>query len=194
MMSRKSSIFISVLLLVTLFGLAQFFFGQKSSPLTPSPTPLTSSISHLTSSAPVLGVTTKTGGCKSVDGLPDPGCTPGAIDPRVTQDNLFETICKKGYTTTVRPPASYTNKLKVEQIVAYGYADTNPHSYEEDHLISLELGGAPSDPSNLWPEQGASPNAKDKIENECNQKVCDGKISLHDAQIQIASNWHTACQ
>jgi hypothetical protein len=28
----------------------------------------------------------------------------------------------------------------------------NPKDYEEDHLISLELGGAPRDPKNLWPQ------------------------------------------
>lgn len=176
-MSRKSSLFISTLLIVLIFGLAQFFFGQKSS-----------------APPPVLGVATKTTGCVSVSGLPDHGCTPGATDPRVTQDNLFETICKKGYTATVRPPVSYTNKLKIDQIESYGYTDTNLQDYEEDHLISLELGGAPSDSANLWPEYGGSPNAKDKIENLCNQKVCDGLITLHDAQVQIASDWRTACQ
>jgi hypothetical protein len=190
MMSRKSSLFISTLLIVLVFGLAQYLFGQMTSTPAPSPSPTIVEISP----RPVLGVATKTGGCTSQNGLPDSACTPGAIDPRVTQDNLSETICKKGYTATVRPPVSYTNKLKVEQIAAYGYADTNLHNYEEDHLISLELGGAPSDPSNLWPELGASPNAKDKIENMCNQKVCDGQLSLHDAQVQIASDWHIACQ
>lgn len=44
--------------------------------------------------------------------LPDPACTPGAIDPTVTQENLASTICKSGYTATVRAPASDTNKTK----------------------------------------------------------------------------------
>jgi hypothetical protein len=126
--------------------------------------------------------------------LPDTDCTPGVVDPKVTQDNLFQTICKKGYTKTVRPPVSYTNKLKGQQIKDYGYADKNLKDYEEDHLISLELGGSPTDPKNLWPEPHASPNPKDKIENLCNQKVCDGQISLTKAQIEIATNWTIACQ
>jgi hypothetical protein len=126
--------------------------------------------------------------------LPDSSCTPGAIDPKVTQDNLSRTICSKGYTKTVRPPVSYTNKLKAQQIADYGYGDINLRDYEEDHLISLELGGSPTDPKNLWPEPGNSPNPKDKIENLCNQKVCDQEITLIKAQQEIATNWTTACQ
>lgn len=133
--------------------------------------------------------------CHIVNGvLPDPTCTPGSIDLNVTQSNIFQTICSKGYTKTVRPPVTYTNQLKIEQIAEYGYAGTNLRDYEEDHLISLELGGNPTDPKNLWPEPGASPNAKDSIENLCNRKVCDGLIALATAQKQIATNWQTACQ
>src|SRR5258708_5170319 len=73
--------------------------------------------------------------------LPDPNCTPGVINSTVTQANSTTTICISGFTKTIRPPASYTNNLKREQIKKYGYTDTNPHDYEEDHLISLELGG-----------------------------------------------------
>src|SRR5271166_6384094 len=40
--------------------------------------------------------------------LPDPNCTPGAISPKVTQDTLATTICKTGYTKSIRPPASIT--------------------------------------------------------------------------------------
>lgn len=126
--------------------------------------------------------------------LPDPDCTPGAIDASVTQENVFETICQRGYTKTVRPPVSFTNELKKEQIAAYGYTDTNLRDYEEDHLISLELGGSPADPKNLWPEPGGSPNPKDKVENRCRDMVCTGHISLALAQKEIAANWTTACR
>src|SRR5437016_11891368 len=102
---------------------------------------------------------TADGGCHSVNGLPDSICTPGVADPRVTQANILTTICVSGYTTKVRPSTAYTNALKVEQIRAYGYADTNPTDYEEDHLIPLELGGHPTDPKNLWPEPLGGANA-----------------------------------
>src|SRR5712692_4628034 len=85
------------------------------------------------------------GGCHSIGGLPDPLCTPGVADPRVTQDNIHATICVAGYTITVRPPSSYTDALKQQQISQYGYWDTSLADYEEDHLIPLELGGHPTD-------------------------------------------------
>ena len=74
-------------------------------------------------------------------GLPDPVLTPGAINLNVTQENIQQTVCVKGYTKTIRPPVYYTNKLKKQQIREYGYADMNPKHYEEDHLIALSIGG-----------------------------------------------------
>jgi len=42
--------------------------------------------------------------------LPDPACTPGAVDPNVTDATLESTVCRRGgYTSTVRPPTSVTN-------------------------------------------------------------------------------------
>lgn len=76
----------------------------------------------------------------------------GATNPNVTQDNLKTTVCVAGYTDTIRPPVSYTNKLKLQQMVKWGLKG-KPSSYEEDHLISLVLGGSPTDPNNLWPER-----------------------------------------
>lgn len=70
--------------------------------------------------------------CTSVDGLPDPICTPGAV--RTTD---VQSICNGGPTSQYRPPTSYTNPLKRLGIANYGYADTNMADYEEDHLISL---------------------------------------------------------
>lgn len=134
------------------------------------------------------------GACHSVNGLPDPVCTPGVADPRVTQDNITTTICVSGYTTKVRPSSAYTNALKVEQMKAYGYADTALADYEEDHLIPLEIGGHPTDPKNLWPElrSGAYPaTKKDGVENSLHNKVCSGLMTLAAAQVAIAKNWES---
>jgi hypothetical protein len=112
----------------------------------------------------------------------------------VTQANIGRTICKSGWTSTVRPPESYTEKLKREQIIEYGYRDKRLHDYEEDHLIPLELGGSPRSAKNLWPEfdGGHIPNPKDKVENALNDAVCDGTVSLRAAQRAIAADWLTA--
>ena len=77
--------------------------------------------------------------------------TPGVVNPDVTQATIGETICVRGWTRTVRPPTDYTNGLKVRQMREYGVGGS-PSGYQEDHLISLELGGHPTDPRNLWPE------------------------------------------
>jgi hypothetical protein len=129
--------------------------------------------------------------CHAHQALPDATCTAGVINPHVTQDNIHQTICVSGYTKTIRPSASYTDKIKAEQMTEYGYTDSI-HAHEEDHLISLELGGSPDDPKNLWPEPHASPNPKDKVENYLHAAVCSGRISLHDAQTRIAIDWTTA--
>lgn len=92
----------------------------------------------------------------------------------------------------MRPPESYTEPLKLAGIKRYGYADTKPHDYEEDHLVSLELGGAPKEPRNLWPERPRSPNPKDKVENRLRREVCKGTLSLARAQHEIATDWRTA--
>jgi hypothetical protein len=134
----------------------------------------------------------KTSNCQENNGLPDSACTPGATDSRVTQANIQSTICVSGYTTTVRPPTSYTNPLKTSQIQEYGYSDTNLSDYEEDHLIPLEVGGSPTDPANLWPEPyniTYGSKQKDKVENYLHDQVCGGSISLADAQKEIAQNW-----
>ena len=122
--------------------------------------------------------------------LPDPRCTPGSIDPAVTQADLRSTICRSGYTKTVRPPESQTERVKVR--VAYpAYGDPRPEKTELDHLVSLELGGS-NDATNLWPETPPTPNPKDKVENALNRAVCSGRVTLAAAQDAIASNWLTA--
>jgi len=126
--------------------------------------------------------------------LPDPACTPGAVDPAVTQDNLASTICKSGYTTTVRAPASDTDKTKALSLTQYG--QTRASTTEYDHLISLQLGGTNA-VSNLWPEPNragapGTTNPKDAIETRLNKAVCAHKVTLAAAQKAIATNWVTA--
>lgn len=118
----------------------------------------------------------------------------GEVNPAVTQANIKTTICVPGFTKTIRPTASYTNKLKLKQMKDLGLAGT-PHDYEEDHLISLELGGSPDSPNNLWPQPWVgdkNARMKDQIENKLHKMVCAGEISLKEAQSDIANDWYSA--
>jgi hypothetical protein len=122
--------------------------------------------------------------------LPDPRCTPGSIDPAVKQGNIRLTICKSGWTKTVRPPEPQTEAFKYH--VAYpAYRTPSGERTELDHLVPLELGGS-NDATNLWPEYPATPNPKDKVENALNRAVCSGRVSLVRAQDAIAADWMTA--
>jgi hypothetical protein len=97
-------------------------------------------------------------------------------------------VCQPGYASSVRDVSS----SEKEQVFAeYGIANTAPGQYEVDHLVPLELGGS-NDIANLWPE-AALPvpgfHQKDQVENYLHDQVCSGKISLADAQREIAVNW-----
>jgi hypothetical protein len=120
----------------------------------------------------------------------DPVRTPGVLNPDVTQANIRSTICKRGWTATIRPPVSYTNALKRKQMRQYG--ETGPLSdYQEDHLISLEMGGNPTDPRNLWPEPYPRAAQMDQIENQLNSEICDGQLTLAQAQQREDTIKHT---
>lgn len=116
--------------------------------------------------------------------------TPGALNPDVTQATIRATICRHGWTRTVRPPTEYTNDVKRRQMRLYerrgALAD-----FQEDHLISLELGGHPTDPRNLWPQPYPRASAVDAIENELNREVCRGELSLADAQRRESAIKHS---
>jgi len=126
--------------------------------------------------------------------------TPGVRDPNVTKGNIQTTICVAGYTETVRPHLPVTNAIKRKQIAAFGYSDKKMADYEEDHLISLEIGGSPADERNLWPEHYSGKwgaRTKDILESELHRRVCSAAnnpdhISLAEAQRAMADNWVTA--
>ena len=116
--------------------------------------------------------------------------TPGALNPDVTQATIRSTICKRGWTRTIRPPASYTGDLKLRQMRRY-VRTGSPHEYQEDHLISLELGGDPTDQRNLWPEPYPRAAEVDQMENELNAQVCSGKLTLLEAQRRESALKHS---
>jgi hypothetical protein len=128
------------------------------------------------------------------DALPDPSCTPGATNPAVTPSTIDSTICRSGYSSSVRPPESATYPEKRASMSAYG-ATGSTGTYEYDHLVSLEIGGAANAAANLWPEPldgsyGAV--VKDRLEDRLHELVCSGEVGLAEAQRAEAGNWMTA--
>ena len=125
--------------------------------------------------------------------LPNPNVTPGATNPQVTQENIQQTVCVRGYTKTIRPQANYTNKLKRAQLNGeYAAADQNPKHYEEDHLIPLSIGGNPTDVHNLWPQPRRtewSAEKKDQLEFVLYKLLCRGEVQLIQAQQEVATDW-----
>jgi hypothetical protein len=149
--------------------------------------PYSTASGHVVQPQPAPGSCQATG--QGLYSSPDRHCTPGALNPAVKQSTIDQTICVSGYTKTIRPSASVTDREKLASMAAYGDASRSPHDFEYDHLVSLELGGAVNDPRNLWPEPGASPNPKDSVEDHLHSLVCDGQMPLAKAQHIIATGW-----
>ena len=114
----------------------------------------------------------------------------GATNHNVNQNNIKTTICVAGWTATVRPPSSIMAKQKQQEADKLQIKDIT--SGEWDHLISLELGGHPNSPDNLWfqpylPKPGA--REKDVVESYLHRQVCSGSMTLLDAQKAITKDW-----
>jgi hypothetical protein len=134
--------------------------------------------------------------------LPDPRCTPGAIDTAVKSSTLRSTVCRPGgYTVTIRPPQALTQPVKRKLMTAYGIPWSRASHYELDHLIELNAGGA-SDTRNLWPEPNEFRNGttgsafvhndKDAIEAYTYHALCAGNVNLPALQYAVATNWATS--
>ena len=135
------------------------------------------------------------GGSPPNAALPDPRQTPGAVDVRVTQQNIGTTICVPGYARSVRPPYAVTRQLKRAAMISSGHYGERYSAYEFDHLVPLSLGGAQTDARNLWLEPvtgqwGAAD--KDDLEYFLWIKVCRSEVSLSAAQAAIAGDWIAA--
>jgi hypothetical protein len=129
--------------------------------------------------------------------LPDPSCTPGAINPTLTVDVLqnpeFRTTCVRSQTTT--------EAQKADTYAWYGTPHPTQNSgvtqtCELDHLISLELGGADT-LDNIWPQCGPPGvvlveryfKQKDTVENYLAKQIKDGVMDLSQVQKGIAQDW-----
>src|SRR5436309_3037343 len=110
--------------------------------------------------------------------LPDRSATPG----RAFRHAGPKKFCHAGYTAKVR---SVSDSTRQEVFAEYGISYAKHSHYEVDHLIPLELGGSNSI-KNLWPEKGSIPNAKDGVENELHNLVCQHKLGATKARHALA--------
>ena len=124
-----------------------------------------------------------------------PEFTNGAIDPSVTQENIQQTICVSHYTDKVRPPTSYTNRIKLQLLAMAGIDASHASEYELDHIIPLAVGGEPWAVENLqlqlW-EGTDGAKRKDRIEKKLQCLVCTEQVTLVVAQHEIADDWQAA--
>lgn len=129
--------------------------------------------------------------------VPDPACTPGGVNPTVTDavldDRAWRTRCIRNCETS-----------ESEKHTAYRwYGIQAPHGNsgedqvcELDHLVPLELGGADG-LGNIWPQCGPDAAAlddryfkiKDRVENYLTDQVKAGRMPLDTAQRGIAADW-----
>jgi hypothetical protein len=143
------------------------------------------------------------GGCKmrtAANGmlLPNAKCTPGAINPTVTQTVLrapgFTTDCIRNEVTS----EDQKNKTYAWYGIKPPQGDDKGESQtcELDHLISLELGGGDG-LANIWPQCGPDKvtlderyfKIKDKVENYLGEMVKAGKMGLDEARRGISTDW-----
>jgi len=161
--------------------------GSTTATTTTTTTTVTTSTTlPTTATEPTSTVTTTTTSPTPTVVLPIRSITPGAINSQVRQGTIRRTICKAGWTAKIRPPASYTNALKIKQMPIYELGGS-PSLYEEDHLIPLELGGATRNPKNLWPEPRTQAKKSDPLETRLKRQVCKRQITLARARAAIRS-------
>ncbi len=150
---------------------------------------LSEQLHQLADLSETVPVASQVSGCFAEKSMPDPECTPGAVFPKVTK----EEVCTPGYSKKVR---NVSQKAKDQIYRAYDIASRKTGEYQVDHFISLELGGS-NEVGNLWPE-AAEPkpgfHEKDEVENFLHKELCDGEISLKEVEILIGRRWKEVYQ
>jgi hypothetical protein len=112
--------------------------------------------------------------------------SPAMLDERVTQQSIADTICRPDYADAVSPPFDVMMEHKKRLLAERGIGADDGTNYALDRRMPVLLGGSPDAPANLdlLPWAGFAVHLK-----RC---VCEGKLSLSDAQGAIVGNWSAA--
>lgn len=111
--------------------------------------------------------------------LPDSVGTPGAIE---TSDTAI--VCHR----TTKALRHVTLTMHKAIFAAYRIDYATRAGFEDDHVVSLELGGL-NDDANRWPQPYPQAFSKDSVENWAHRQACSGKLSLAYIQRQMVSDW-----
>jgi hypothetical protein len=166
---------------------------RQSPPLAAVPYEQLAGMMGATAQAIPLPPARPAGSLHMIGPLADPIGSPGAVHPDYTEADIDRTIRVPGWTTTVRPPTSYTTPLKIQMMREYGYpSDTDPATLELDHRVPLCVLGHPTSVLNLYPQPregqwGAK--VKDICEVAAQHAVLNGLMKLSDAQAGFMGNW-----
>lgn len=114
------------------------------------------------------------------------------LNPDVTPDTLGQTICRPGYSDTVRPSTSYTNPIKFRLMEQSGITREDAKAWALDHRLAIGLGGHPRALDNLQLLTRTENSRKSRIEAKMICYVCTGALPLHQAQAEVLEDWRAA--
>ena len=112
-----------------------------------------------------------------------------AVDERVTQGTLRSTICKRGWSESVRPPYEWSHAHKQRLMRERGIPASEFGAWTLDHIQPIEDGGSPADPRNLQLQTKAAALAKDLDENRIHWNICNGRSTLAEGQAEMLRLW-----
>lgn len=129
----------------------------------------------------------------AIAGTPEAVSAP-VLNPDVAQGTIQETICRPGYTHSVRPATSFTNKIKRRLMREEGIRESDTSEWALDHILALTLGGHPRQLANLQLLTQHDNSRKSRIEVKLTCFVCTGQMSLEQAQTEVVADWRAAYQ
>ena len=117
------------------------------------------------------------------------------LDGRVTQQSIAGTICRPDYADAVSPPFDVMMEHKQRLLAERGIGAGDGTDYALDRRVPVLLGGSPDAPANLdlLPWAGTrGERRKARFAVHLKRCICEGKLSLSDAQTAIVGNWSAA--
>lgn len=115
--------------------------------------------------------------------IPNPTVTPGVLRPLTIQQ-----ICLVPWGKDDR---KVTERMKQQVAKMYHIKWADHGKFEFDHRYPRSEGGADVI-WNLWPQPWAEAYKKDRLEILLHKMVCNGQLSLRDAQLAFKGDWRVA--